>query len=128
MDHICFALPILPGKTEDARDFQRELDGPRKIEYATSEQRIGIVREYWFLQQTPQGDMLLAFMDSQDFASALVQFAQSQDEFDLWFKRRLADVTGVDLNNPPPGPLSELLSTYEYETAEPVSATAGTHV
>jgi hypothetical protein len=26
VDQICFALPILPGKTEDARAFQRELD------------------------------------------------------------------------------------------------------
>src|SRR5947209_16849173 len=109
MDHICFALPILPDQTEEARAFQRELDGPRKSAYAASEQRIGIEREYWFLQQTPQGDMFLAYMESPDFASALGRFAQSQDEFDLWFKRRLAEVTGVDLNNPPPGPLSELL-------------------
>jgi hypothetical protein len=113
MDHICFALPILPGKTEDARAFHGELDGPRKADYAASEQRIGIEREYWFLQQTPQGDMLLAYMESPDFANALGQFSQSQDAFDRWFKARLADVTGVDLNNPPPGPLSELLSSYE---------------
>ncbi len=113
MDHICFALPIQPGKTEDARAFQRELDGPRKTDYAASEERINIVREYWFLQQTPQGDMLLAYMESPDFHNALGQFSRSQDEFDQWFKRRLADVTGVDLNNPPPGPLSEMLSSYE---------------
>ena len=112
MDHICFALPILPGKTQDARDFHRELDGPRKTDYAASEQRIGIVTEHWFVQQTPQGDLLLAYMESPDFAQALTQFAQSQDEFDQWFKRQLAEVSGVDLNNPPPGPLSELVSSY----------------
>jgi Family of unknown function (DUF6176) len=113
MDHICFALPILPGKSQDARDFHRDLDGPRKADYAASEQRIGIVKEHWFLQQTPQGDLFLAYMESPNFAQALAQFAQSQDEFDQWFKRRLAAVTGVDLNTPPPGPLSELLSSYE---------------
>src|SRR5947209_15202299 len=105
MDHICFALPILPGKTDDARTFHRDLEGPRKADYVASEQRIGIVKEHWFLQHTPQGDMLLAYMESPDFASALGQFASSQDTFDQWFKQRLADVTGVDLNNPPPGPL-----------------------
>ena len=47
------------------------------------------------------------------FAQVIAQFVQSQDEFDQWFKRRLAAVTGVDLNNPPPGPLSELLSSYD---------------
>jgi len=113
MDHICFALPLLPNKTQDARDFQRELEGPRKAAYAASEQRIGIVKEHWFLQQGPQGDLFLTFMESPDFARALEQFAQSQDEFDQWFKQRLAAVTDVDLNNPPPGPLSELLSSYE---------------
>ncbi|MBV9279539.1 MAG: hypothetical protein JOZ41_05620 [Chloroflexi bacterium] len=118
MDHICFALPILPGKTEDARSFHRELDGPRKADYAASERRIGITREFWFLQPTPQGDMFLAYMESPDFGRALGEFSASQDEFDQWFKRQLADVTGVDLNNPPPGPLSELLSSYEAESQQ----------
>lgn len=113
MDQVCFALPILPGKTEDARAFQQELDGPRKADYAASEQRIGITREYWFLQPSPQGDLLLAYIESPDFDTALGQFVGSQDAFDQWFKQRLADVTGVDLNNPPPGPLSELVSSYE---------------
>ena len=57
--------------------------------------------------------MLLAYMESPDFGRALSEFSQSQDEFDRWFKQRLADVTGVDLNSPPPGPLSELVSSYE---------------
>jgi len=53
------------------------------------------------------------YMESADFGTALGMFSQSRDEFDVWFKGQLADVTGVDLNTPPPGPLSELLSHYE---------------
>lgn len=56
-------------------------------------------------------------MESQNFGEALTRFSQSQDEFDLWFKRRLADSTGVDLNNPPEMTLPELLSSYEAEGA-----------
>ena len=38
----------------------------------------------------------------------------STDPFDLWFKKRMADVTGVDLNNIPPGfAPPELLSHYD---------------
>ena len=48
MDQICVVFPILPGKTEDARAFQRELDTERKSEYTRSEQAIGITREYWY--------------------------------------------------------------------------------
>ena len=37
---------------------------------------------------------------------------QSQEEFDLWFKRRVLDVSGLDLNNPPEMALPEVLSVY----------------
>jgi hypothetical protein len=113
MDQVCFALPILPGKMGCARAFMQELDGPRKEQYTTSERRIGIVQESWYLQQTPAGDLFLAYIESPDFAHALTAFAQSRDGFDLWFKQSLAEATGVDLNNPPPGPLSEQVSSYE---------------
>ena len=106
-------LPILQGKTEDARSFQRDLDGPRKQEYAASERRIGIDREFWFLATSPDGDRLVAYMETSDFNKAFGMFVESRDEFDLWFKDRLANATGVDLNNPPEMQLPELLSTYE---------------
>src|ERR671932_196860 len=113
MDQVCFALPVLAGKTEAAHSFFGELETQRKSAFTASEQRINITKESWHLQQTPQGDLLLAYIESPDFASALESFSQSQDEFDKWFKQRIAEVTGVDLNNPPPGPLSEQLSSYE---------------
>ena len=53
-------------------------------------------------------------MESQDFSRALELFVQSQDDFDLWFKRRLAEATGLDLNNPASDmTLPELLSSYQ---------------
>jgi hypothetical protein len=113
MDYVGFALPIHPGKTPDARAFQRQLDGERKAEYAASERAIGITKELWFVQETANGDLFVAYMESADFAKALGQFAASREPFEVWFKERLAVVTGVDLNDPPPGPLSELVSHYE---------------
>ncbi len=112
MDQICLVLPILQGKTEAARDFMRELEGARKAEFDQSERRIGIVKEVWYLATLPSSDHFVAYMESPDFNNALSMFSQSRDEFDLWFKQRLADATGVDLNNPPPMQLPELLSNY----------------
>jgi len=112
MDQICLVVPILPGKTKDARDFMRELEADRKADYQRSERRIGIVKEAWYLARTPAGDLLVAYMESPDFAQALSMFSQSRDGFDQWFKRRLADATGLDLNTPPSSPLPELLSSY----------------
>jgi hypothetical protein len=52
-------------------------------------------------------------MESPDFNKALGMFVQSRDEFDMWFKERLANATGVDLNDPPPMTLPEVVSSYE---------------
>ena len=112
MDQICLVVPVLPGKTADARDFMRQLEGGRKAAYQHSERRIGIVKEVWYLACTPAGDQLVAYMESPDFPGALSMFSQSRDEFDQWFKQRLADATGLDLNTPPWAPLPELLSSY----------------
>ena len=105
-------VPILPGRTADARDFMRELGTEHSTGYQRSEQRMGIVKEAWYLAPAPAGDHLVAYLESPDFRAALTMFSQSRDEFDLWFKHRLADATGVDLNTPPAGPLPELLSSY----------------
>ncbi len=114
MDRVCVVFPLLPGKTADARAFQRELDTDRKADYARSEQAIGITKELWYLAPLPSGDHLVAYIESADFLRALGLFSASQDAFDAWFKQRLAEVTGLDLNSPPPGmQLPEVLSHYE---------------
>jgi hypothetical protein len=113
VDQICLVLPILSGKTEDARAFQRELDTDRKADYDRSERRIGITKEVWYIASAPSGDLLVAYMESGDFNQALQSFVASRDAFDEWFKRRLADVTGIDMNNLPPDmQLPELVSRY----------------
>jgi hypothetical protein len=113
MDQTLFALPILPGKTVAARAFLQELGGPRKQELAACGQRVGLVKETWAIQQTPQGDLFVAYVAGEDIAEAFKQFAASQDEFDRWFKQRLQETTGADLNTPPPGPISEILADTE---------------
>jgi hypothetical protein len=107
-------MPILPGKTADARAFLRDLDGPRKAEFDKSEQRIGITKELWYLATLSTGDQLVGYMEANNFGEAVAQFSASTDPFDLWFKKQMADVTGMDLNNIPPGfAPPELLSHYD---------------
>jgi hypothetical protein len=72
VDQVCFALPVLEDKTEDARAFFEELETQRKSDYAASEQRINISKESWHLQHSPQGDLLLAYLESPDFANEKV--------------------------------------------------------
>jgi hypothetical protein len=113
MDQVCLVLPVKAGMGGSARDFMRELETERKVDYAVSERRIGIDKEAWYLASTPAGDQLVAYMETPDFAAALAAFSSSRDPFDLWFKERLDESTGLDLNHPPEGmTLPELLSSY----------------
>jgi hypothetical protein len=97
----------------------RELDGPLKGEFDVSERRIGISKELWYLAKLPAGEQLVAYIESADFSSAVGQFSASRDPFDMWFKQRMADVTGVDMNNLPADfAPPELLSFYDVSAAE----------
>ena len=68
MDQICLVVPITDGKTDDARDFMRELEGKRKPDYDRSERRIGVTKEVWYLARTPAGDQFVAYVEAEDFA------------------------------------------------------------
>ena len=122
MDQICLVLPVLEGKADAARAFMHDLDGSRRGDYDRSAQRIGITKEAWFLAQAADGEQLVGYIESSDFNSAFTQFVASRDEFDLWFKERFADVTGVDLNDPPEMQLPELLSAYDVGAPTPARA------
>ncbi|MFN8594099.1 MAG: hypothetical protein U0031_21805 [Thermomicrobiales bacterium] len=61
----------------------------------------------------PQGDFFVAYMAGKDIARAFALVAASQTEFDRWFKQRMREMTGADLNTPPPGPISEILTDCE---------------
>jgi hypothetical protein len=62
MEKTLFALPILPGKTEAARSFLKELEGARKEQYAVSERRLGVVEEVWAIQPTGPGDLFVVYV------------------------------------------------------------------
>src|SRR3981189_1596035 len=113
MDHGCFGLPVLPGKTPDPRTFMHQLDGSRRAEFDASERRIGITKELWFLAQLPSGDHLIGYMEAARFDRALQALVSSRDPFDMWFKAQMLAATGLDLNNPPANMTPpELLSHY----------------
>jgi hypothetical protein len=118
VDRVCLVIPVLSGKREAALDFFGQLEGEHKPAYDRSERRIGISKEVWFLAPLPQGEALVGYIESDDFAAALAQFSGSQDVFDLWFKQRLLEATGLDLNNPPQLELPQLLSYYSGDDAE----------
>ena len=112
MEYVLFALPIQPGKDSQARQFLHELEHQRKEQYARSERRLGIPEEVWALQQLPSGLAYVVYFKSGNIGAAFQSFAQSQDEFDRWFKQQVKETTGLDLNEPPAAAPSEIVSVY----------------
>ena len=101
MDHTCLVVPVLPGKEDELRAFYREVGGPRQQDYDRSEQRLGITKEIAWVAPIDGGSAAVIYIESENFEQALSEFVQSQDEFDLWFKQHVLDISGLDLNNPP---------------------------
>ena len=44
--------------------------GPRRAEFAEALKRQGVTKESWFLQKTPQGDMVIVHFEADDVEKA----------------------------------------------------------
>ena len=109
MASLASAFPILPGKTEQWKHFCQEMVGPRRSEYEASRQRLGMSREVAYPQQTPQGDLVVVYIEAQDIPRVFEGFGRSQEPFDVWFREQVKDIHGVDFSQPLPGPLPEAI-------------------
>ena len=63
--------------------------------------------EAWFLQNTEDGPIVIAVLAVDDPERAAKSSGASNDPFDVWFKQRVIEVSGVDPNKTPLGPPSE---------------------
>lgn len=108
MATIAFATPILPGKLEAWRRFNQETLGSRGSEHEAANRRYGITRELAWLQQTPEGDLAIVYLEVAEPERMFREMATSADPYDVWFRQQVLDIHGLDLTQPPQGPLSEL--------------------
>ena len=108
MASFASVFPILPGKTEQWKRFCQEMVGPRRSEYEATNKRLGITRDFASLQQTPQGDVAVVYLEAQDIPHVFEAYASSQEPFDVWYREQLKDIHGVDFSQPLPGPLPEV--------------------
>jgi hypothetical protein len=109
MQSMAFAIPITPGKTEDWREWSREIEGPRWEEYLASRKRLGIAVERAYLQHTPHGDFNVVYLEGEDLGRSFQALATSQEPFDVWFRQSAKDLfSGLDLAESLTEPLSSL--------------------
>ncbi len=108
MATISFALPCLPEGAEHLRNFSRQLNEPRRSEFEDFNRRMGLSKHNCYVQQTPQGEISIVYLESDDLAGCFQKLAVSEQPFDIWFREQAKLVHGVDFSQPMPGPLPEL--------------------
>jgi len=107
MQTFCVAFPLLPGKTEAGKEFAKACMGPRRVEFAEALKTRGVTKESWFLQKTPQGDLMIVHFEAEDVEKTFEAIATSKTPFMVWFKQQVKSVTGVDLEQPSTEPPPE---------------------
>lgn len=100
---VAMAMPVLPGKTVSLKAWFEELKGPRREELLDYLERAGLAKEAWYLQPSPDGDMLITFALVEDPEDSFRGYAFSDHPFDTWVKGRIIEFTGVDMNAPEDG-------------------------
>ena len=91
-----FAMPVLPGKAETARQFVGEVLGPRKPEWDDLQHRQGVTRESYFLQSSPEGDLMIVTGEG-TFTPPNQFLDPDHIPFDRWFLDQIQDNTGINL-------------------------------
>lgn len=105
MKSVAYVLPILPGKADAWRRVAGEALGPRLRQHEDSRLPNGASREMAWIQPTPDGEVLTMFLEGDDPVGAQRKLMESKGPHDVWFKKQVQDVTGVDLNRPLAFPL-----------------------
>jgi hypothetical protein len=102
------AFPITKGR-EELTKFIEELQEERASETDAFYRRFGVTREAWFWQETPYGPLVIVFTDADDLTEAPQVYARADEPFESWFKQQSLRLTGIDLNQTPLGPPSEMV-------------------
>jgi hypothetical protein len=91
-----FAMPVLPGKAEAARQFVAEVLGPRRADWDDLQRRQGVTRERYFLQHDPDGDLFIVTGEG-TFAPVAEWIDPEGIPIDRWFIEQVHNVTGVNV-------------------------------
>ena len=109
MASLAFVAPTLPGGTQNLKRLAQEVQGTKKSEVEDFYRRMNITAEQWFIQPTPQGDMVIVHLEGEDLVHTFQTFATSQVPLDVWLKQQAKLVHGIDFNQPPSAPFPLLV-------------------
>ena len=106
-------FPVAPGKTDADTAGISEYFMAHMDEYRESRQRLGTTMERVYLQPTPMGSFVIAYVETaHDFVAWTQALLASDLDIDRRFVAMVADIHGVDLHEPPAGPPPETIGEW----------------
>jgi hypothetical protein len=116
MSRTALVFPVVPGK--DAREIANELKS-RPREYEQSRRRLGITMERAYLQHTPMGDFVTAYIEAEaDVQDTYGKLRLSDLDIDRYFVSAVKEIHGADLTQPLPEPAAETVAAWIDSTAK----------
>jgi hypothetical protein len=109
MPTAVLVLPILPEREEEWRRFAQDLLEDRLGEYEGLGRRLGIRCVRVYLARPSRREVILAYAEAEDPEEAFRRLVASEEPFAEWFKEKLAELHGYDLERPRLGPSLELI-------------------
>ena len=97
--------PIVEGKLQAWKDWAGELSGP---EFEDFNSRYSLTRHAAWLAETPAGPIAIVLLEGPGADGLMQRLAASDNQFDRWHRDKIKEVHGLDITQPPPGPLPEL--------------------
>jgi hypothetical protein len=116
MTRTALVFPLLANKRPQLDRFLRVLQSDWQEDHENRHR--GIPEECWFLQSTPQGDVVIVYLEGEEPAYVFAEIAVSREPFDVWFREEVKELTGVDLSLVPPFGLPECI--FERTSKKPV--------
>ena len=101
-------VPILDGKLDAWKQWIEDVNGPRRADIEDFNRRHRLTRHRAWLAETPSGPMVVALHEGPGADGFMGELASSQNETDRWFAEKVKEFHGLDVTQPPPGPLPEL--------------------
>ena len=71
-------------------------------------QRHSLTRHAAWLAETPMATMEAVLQEGPGGDAFMKTLGESTHEFDKWFAGKIKEVHGIDVNQPPPGPMPKL--------------------
>ena len=99
-------VPILEGKFDSWKQWAAALNNSEDMKDLNS--RYGLTRHAAWLVETPSGPAVIALHEGPGSDEFMQKLASSDNAVDVRFKDSLKEFHGMDLTQPPPGPMPEL--------------------